>query len=215
MPCHLIAEIHHFVLNEHAGPYLNTEIKTLGIAGIAPSYAAELTISDINRLRQCGKKPLLLPSQYSTVAREEDLRLATTSQPHLTTRSIHFLEQESASNSFTHSTEVLAKDDCSCLLEWLTKGEEGDNVAIIVPYAILPVVAALKSIHSLDPYLSTHYLQQLKPLLPMLSIPLQQEICRLKLIQSEELNLMGDTVSPSAERYIRLERKLHRKYREH
>lgn len=61
-----------------------------------------------------------------------------------------------------------AKDDCACLLEWLTRGEEGDNVAMIIPYAILPVVAALKSIHSLDPYLSTHYLQQLKPLLPII-----------------------------------------------
>ena len=215
MPCHLIAEIHHFLLNDYSGSPLDAEIKTLGIGAITPSYAPEIPISIINQLQQCTDQPLLLPPKCHTTAREGDLLLTTAPLPFLSRHPIYFLEQESASTRFRHTTEVPAKDDCIRLSEWLTRGEEGENVAMVVPYAMFPVVAALKSIHALDPYLATHYLLQLKPLLPMLSIPVQQEICRLKQIRSEELILMGETISPSAEGYLRLERKLHRKYREH
>lgn len=215
MSCLLIAEINNFLLNEHSVANLNTEIKALNITAITPSYAAGISVPIINQLRELTDRPLLLSQEWNPEARECDLILTNESQPFPLSHTIHFLKKENAYCWTRHNAEVLAKDDCACLLEWLTRGEEGDNVAMIIPYAILPVVAALKSIHSLDPYLSTHYLQQLKPLLPMLSIPLQQEICRLKLIRSEELDLMAESVSPSAERYIRLERKLHRKYRDH
>lgn len=215
MSCLLIAEINNFLLNEHSVANLNAEIKALNITAIAPSYATGMSVSIINQLRELTDRPLLLSQEWNPEARECDLILTNESQPFPLSHTIHFLKKENAYCWTRHNAEVLAKDDCVCLLEWLTRGEEGDNVAMIIPYAILPVVAALKSIHSLDPYLSTHYLQQLKPLLPMLSVPLQQEICRLKLIRSEELNLMAESVSPSAERYIRLERKLHRKYRDH
>ena len=215
MSCLLITEINSFLLNEHSVANLNTEIKALNITAITPSYATGVSISIINQLRQLTDRPLLVSQEWNAGARECDLILTNESLPFPLHHPIHFLKKENASCWTRHNAEALAKDDCARLLEWLTRGEEGDNVAMIIPYAILPVVAALKSIHSLDPYLATHYLQQLKPLLPMLSIPLQQEICRLKLIRSEELNLMAESVSPSAERYIRLERKLHRKYRDH
>jgi hypothetical protein len=83
---------------------------------------------------------------------------------------------------------------------------------IAAPLALLPVVRAIMNIYPLDPYLATHYMRQFQPLLDQLSADnLDCILIRTRQARYEVDEDLPDEIN----KYLRLERKLHRQYIDH
>jgi hypothetical protein len=83
---------------------------------------------------------------------------------------------------------------------------------IAAPLALLPVVRAIMNIYPLDPYLATHYMRQFQPLLDQLSTEnLDCILTRTRQARYE----VDENLPAEINKYLRLERKLHRQYIDH
>ena len=94
------------------------------------------------------------------------------------------------------------------LLRWL---DANQPKWIVVPLGTAPVIRAILNIHLFDPYLAAHYFRQYLPLGQALDETDLSELAHRFLAEESQI---PPTLSDAALAYLKLERKLHRQYRD-
>lgn len=212
MPCLVIAEINQYLIENHSATNLQNHINSLQIDGLSPSFATKEHEYTLNQLPSITKLPLWLPQNCTYPDTAGQPRYAPSSNRSC----LRFLEQDSAKIWQNSEPEELEKHEPAALLRYHFDSGCNKNVAIIAPLAITPVLIALRSIHRFDPYLSDHYLKQFAPVLIALTPTLANELLEYKLAENSFIKASADQVQNEiAAAYLRLERKLHRQYKEH
>jgi NAD-specific glutamate dehydrogenase len=212
MPCLLIAEINQYLLEIYPVQPLRDHINSLQIDGIAPSFAEKPHEDFLNRLQAMTNLPLWLLQNSYPLHSEGKPRYVHTSD----SANVHILEQAGEKIWQNANLLELEKHEQQALLRRYLTTRCNQNVIVIAPLAITPVLIALRSIHRFDPYLCDHYLKQFEPTLALLTPALADEILERKLSELHASITSADQApSEAASAYLRLERKLHRQYREH
>ncbi|GAB3235688.1 hypothetical protein [Pseudaeromonas pectinilytica] len=114
-----------------------------------------------------------------------------------------------ATKSHLDHGQLVLPEGLSELMFWL---DSPQPLWISAPLAILPVVRAIMNIHPLDPYLATHYMRQLQPLLSQLSV---ESLTQIMDIKQQRKYVLDENLPIEISNYLKLEKKLHRQYLGH
>lgn len=213
MPCLIIAEINQHLLKIHPASILFNHINSLHLDGIAPFFAEKTDKDRLNQLQSATGLTLWLPQTDHNRLRAGEQRYF----PATDVANLRFLQQGNGKIWQNITQLEPEKHEVKSSLRGHLTDKCNQNVAIMAPLAIAPVLIALRSIQRFDPYLCEHYLKQFEPTLAALDPVLAEEILTLKLSEAPGFALAEKkmTPSPAASIYFRLERKLHRQYKEH
>ena len=213
MPCLIIAEINQYLLEIHPASILFYHINSLHLDGIAPFFAENPDKDRLNQLQSATGLTLWLPQTDHNQPRAGEQRYF----PAIDGANLHFLQQGNGKIWQNITRLAPEKHEAKSALRGHLTDKCNQNVAIIAPLAIAPVLIALRSIQRFDPYLCEHYLKQFEPTLAVLDPVLAEEILTLTLSAAPGFAIAEKnmTPSPAASTYLRLERKLHRQYKEH
>lgn len=208
----IIAEINQYLIKTYSVSTLLDHINSLSLDGIAPSFAEKPHNDFVNQLQALTSLPLWLPQESTYPHNEGNPRYV----PVCDGTNLQFLRQGSEKTWQNITPSAPEKHEAWEYLKGYLADQCNKNVAILAPLAITPVLIALRSIQRFDPYLCKHYLKQFEPTLDALNPALAEEILKHKLSAAISLENTGNvTPSEGAAAYLRLERKLHRQYKEH
>ena len=208
----IIAEINQYLLKIHSASALLDHINSLSLDGIAPSFAEKPHNDFVNQLQTLTSLPLWLPQESNYPHNAGYPRYV----PVRDGTNLQFFRQGSEKTWQNIAPTAPEKHEPWERLRGCLVDKCNQNVAILTPLAITPVLLALRSIQRFDPYLCEHYLKQFEPTLDALNPALAEEILKHKLSAAISLENTGNvTPSEGAAAYLRLERKLHRQYKEH
>lgn len=208
----IIAEINQYLIKTYSVSTLLDHINSLSLDGIAPSFAEKPHNDFVNQLQALTSLPLWLPQESTCLHNEGNPRYVPASDG----TNLQFLRQGSEKTWQNIVRTAPEKHETQRYLRGYLTDQCNQNVAILTPLAITPVLIALRSIQQCDPYLCEHYLKQFEPTLSALCPSLIEEISTLKLSDTG-IFPAAENAAPSeaASTYLRLERKLHRQYKEH